>query len=143
MMEAQSIEINIYPFGNAYSVPRDTTAYVSGNWAAHLTFHEEAKGVGGAEWSITHLPSGAIAFVGAELDTMIEVARRLDALEQPTVEVESNGADMPIVVPLSMAWIRKVAKLLSGLDVFAVSGTDLVPPAKLVRHMTKKYKEPA
>lgn len=118
-MSEQQIDVRMYLGGSAYTKTIQVDAKIYGAWAVHRTLDSEISQYDDADWTITHVPSGALAFVGHDRDAMIEAAKRLNQHDQPSFGVSHNGALMPSVKGLSVEWANSIVPLLNDLDVYA------------------------
>jgi len=138
MMDAveQEIVIRIHP---ACREPEDwrVQAYVFGEWAVHELhpLHDDPRVLGFA-WQISHIPSGAIAYVGKDKAQLLEAAGRIADLTLPTMRVFTGDDGEPKLPPMPPTFARAANERVADLAIYAVCGDHLYRP----RNVWSEYK---
>jgi len=142
-MDAQEIVIKLYP---ECSEPRDwhVQAFVFGEWAVHEVSLDDdgAKDLRFA-WQISHIPSGAIAFIARDQLELLEAGRRLSEFSLPSMKVytgEDGKSKLPLV---PSAYARFISSTMYDLKIWAVQSRGLVKPADAWRRYKSYLKRKA
>lgn len=144
-METQTITVMIYP---PFRKPEEWSvdAYIFGIWAVHEPHKEDDWGSGRFDWSITHVPTGRLAFVANKQGDALEAARRLAVMDEPTITAMEDvqcseivgGHEVPSIEPLSIAWIKVAADALDGLEIWATPANEIVALSELYDHLRSR-----
>lgn len=131
-MDTQELTLTIYPKSNDYDHAEEwrVQAYIFGEWAVHEVHprDDRAKELG-LPWEISHIPSGAIAYIGRDLEPLLEAARRLSEFTLPTVRVSRGDANQPKIPLPPLTFMRRVNERVSDLDIYAIADGYLTRPA--------------
>lgn len=131
--QMQEITMTIYP---EYEGPLEwrLQAYVYGEWAAHeVPLSDRWLRSKGFTWAVSHIPTGAIGYVGSEKEIITKAARRLSQLEPPGAHVITDEDEEPRMSPPPDEWIRTSNEMLKDLDVLACVGGKLIKPEDVYR----------
>ena len=131
--QKQVVTMTIYP---AFEEPREWRfdGYVYGEWVAHKAHKDDAfLQDRGFTWAVSHIPTGAIAYVAKKKNVVQEAARRLSQIEPPKVQVLAEDGQEPRMSPPPSKWIRRSNERLADLDIVACVGGRLIAPRDVYR----------
>jgi len=138
-MDTQELTLTIYPEGHTFGESEQWTVQASifGEWAVHEVHpRDDGAKMLNLGWQITHIPSGAIAYIGRDREQLLEAARLLSEFSLSEMRVYQGEDNRPKLPPLSLTFMRKANECVVDLDIYAVCGGYLMRP----REVWPKYK---